>query len=112
MNHLAASALDIEHLEQTADVVPIRNETLFRRLDEAHVAERRALGDVRVVCTEGQADEEIVAEIEVRDLGVRERLAEAGGRHDVGVAPAFELDDVCALDRRLALFRCSPPSSA
>src|SRR3954462_534366 len=112
MDPLPPAALDVQHFEDAADVVAIRNEALLCRLHDPHVAENSALGDVGIVRTEYETDEYVIAEIDVCDLGLGEGLAEFCGRHRVGAAAAFELQDVRAVDGRLSFFggtRCRAP---
>lgn len=49
---------------------------------------------------EEQADVHVVAEVERVERGRRERVAEPGRRHHVGVAAPLELQDVGAFDGR------------
>ena len=57
----------------------------------------------RVVRAQREPDQHVVTEVDVCDLGGRERVAELRGREDVGLPLALDLDDVGAFDGRFDL---------
>src|SRR6185295_9695115 len=109
VDDLPNAGADVEQFELAADVIAVRNESILRWADDSHVAKHCFLDRVRMVRAQEQADVRLAAEIDIGDTPDRERLAETRGGERVGVALAFELDDVGAGDVEWRLFREPAP---
>ena len=108
VDHLPVPGLHVEDLEAAPDVVPVGNEALAGRADEAHVVEDGALHHVGVVRAQEQPHVHVVAQGEALDLAGREQLAEPGRREGEGASLPLELDDVGPLDLGAGLLRRCP----
>jgi hypothetical protein len=94
IDHLPAARLDVEDLEQAANVVSIRDEAILCGTYDPDVAEDGAFHHVDFVRAQREADVEGVSKRDVRHFARREGIPELSRRQRVGIAFSLELNDV------------------
>src|ERR1700682_5714727 len=106
------SALHIQNLQITADVVSVRDKLIFHRYGDSHVAESGSLNHVVIMRADEYSDIHIVAQWDVRNLLGDKGLTKMRHRHHIRIAFPLQLNYIRSSDFGLNLLCYSALSSS